>query len=200
MNQQLILLSRCSINICSKMGQSQEERFRSACESRAIVASAGYRAYIWSQDFGCEELRPESCSRPKFCESPGNSIVLGTLNQYLLLWEYALSSVWLRLGSSLSLFTLENTPLGVKVKGTELRGPFWSCWLKTMWSVRRLRVSVPSALRPHSLRGYNPCDRWEVARDMRQALVKRGTVGPAHWGEAGNSRCTRQHATGYAFT
>lgn len=86
MNQQLILLPRCSINICSKMGKSQEERFRSACESRAIVTSAGYRAYIWSQDLGCEELRPESCSGPKFCEGLGNSIVLGTLNQYLMLW------------------------------------------------------------------------------------------------------------------
>lgn len=124
MNQQLILLPRCSINICSKMGKSQEAHFRSACESRAIVASAGYRAYIWSQDLGCEELRPESCSRPKFCESLDDSIVLGTLNQYLLPWKYVLSAVWLRLGSRLSLFSLENTHLGVKFKGTVLRGPF----------------------------------------------------------------------------
>lgn len=57
-------------------------------------------------------------------------------------WEYALSSVWLRLGSNISPLTLENTHFGVRFKDAMLRRPFWSRLLKMTWSAQRLGVAT----------------------------------------------------------
>lgn len=116
-------------------------------------------------------------------------------------------------------FALEICPLFCMVKAWLTSLPFQP-WKHSSWSkvqghsaqrtllkvfaqddvVWTEATSVHSALRSHSHRVYNPRDKWEVAQDVRQALVKHWTVGPAHWGEAGNSRCTHQHATRYPFT